>query len=470
MGRTPGEYSSPVGWFTLFSGRRTSYANIFPRSRWSNEERSTWNDTPDGPTIFFESPRGGWFINNNPGASLTGAIPLLILRPLLTRVDDWNQRQRHAASAIPDDDLFWRARAENRGYYFLLAGFITVALVMAPIMAGLMAYLAAKLSKAGIGGGAASCIAILCGLATPILYRMAYLNHNLLVAAAALAAFLLLWEHEDKPPAAGRAALSGLLAGYALLCDYSGVVVILGIGFYAWLLTPAKARIRVLAGFLAGVLPGAIALLVYQFWAFGAIFLPAQHYMKPTAPTSSGYRGFAGPSPSLLWANFFDPRFGIFAYCPALLLAFAAPWLARRVPRREMASLIVFSLLFIVFCAANQYSWLQPLTGFRYLVPIVAPLALLSIGVAERFARPWRYLLAGVSLVQTVILSAAHENSLRTSLDTLWHRHFELAWMIRLREAGLPFPRSAAVASFAILGTALACIWWGVLRPAEDPK
>src|SRR5579862_6793969 len=40
----------------------------------------------------FQGPRGGAYINNNPGASFTGAIPLLLLRPVLTRVDAWNQK------------------------------------------------------------------------------------------------------------------------------------------------------------------------------------------------------------------------------------------------------------------------------------------------------------------------------------------------------------------------------------------
>jgi hypothetical protein len=31
----------------------------------------------------FSGPRGGAYINNNPGASLTGAVPLLLLRPIL---------------------------------------------------------------------------------------------------------------------------------------------------------------------------------------------------------------------------------------------------------------------------------------------------------------------------------------------------------------------------------------------------
>ena len=31
----------------------------------------------------FAGPRGGAYINNNPGASLAGAVPLILLRPIL---------------------------------------------------------------------------------------------------------------------------------------------------------------------------------------------------------------------------------------------------------------------------------------------------------------------------------------------------------------------------------------------------
>jgi hypothetical protein len=42
----------------------------------------------------FPSGPGRAFINNNPGASITGAIPLFILRPVLNRVETWNLQRR----------------------------------------------------------------------------------------------------------------------------------------------------------------------------------------------------------------------------------------------------------------------------------------------------------------------------------------------------------------------------------------
>src|ERR1700722_2672743 len=39
----------------------------------------------------FRGPKGGPYINNTPGASIPGAVPLVLLRPLLVSVDRWNQ-------------------------------------------------------------------------------------------------------------------------------------------------------------------------------------------------------------------------------------------------------------------------------------------------------------------------------------------------------------------------------------------
>src|SRR5215471_20287709 len=58
-------------------------------------ERGTLNVEPylDWTEDIFRGPNGGAFINNNPGASLAGAIPLMLLRPALVALDRWNQSQ-----------------------------------------------------------------------------------------------------------------------------------------------------------------------------------------------------------------------------------------------------------------------------------------------------------------------------------------------------------------------------------------
>jgi len=420
----------------------------------------------------FQGPRGGAYINNNPGASLAGAIPLVLLRPFLAGVDRWNQRRPRSMPFKNDGELFWRTKKEGREFYFLLVAFLTVTLVMAPATAGTAAYLCSRLSEGGVPVRSAAQAAILYGLATPVLYRTAYLNHNLLAGDAGIAALLLLWDPQGKPLAAKRAILAGLLTGFALLCDYSGVVVIAVAALYTWLRSAGlytAERWRILLAYGTGVLPAVAALAIYQAWAFGSFFRPSQHYMTPTAPTALGYRGFDWPSPALLWANFFDPRFGLFAYCPALLLGLAAPFVTRvtyRIPRRETWILLLYFGLFVLFCAANQYSWLQPLTGLRYLVPVVPGLALLAMQVAQSFPRMVGSAIALASLGQSLLMAAVHENSLRASVDALLTRRLVFAWMTRLSDAGVQIGRAVPWVTLAMLGLALALIRPGRVLPS----
>lgn len=421
----------------------------------------------------FRGPKGGAFINNNPGASIAGAIPLIVLRPLLRRVDEWNQSLPRRAQVSSEEEFFRRALDSGRAYYFLSIAFLTVALVMAPATAGTAAYLCSRIAQAGVPARSAALAALAYGLATPVFFRSGHLNHNLLVCNAAFTALLLLWDPSDRPLASARVAIAGLLAGYSLLCDFSACVSIVVIAAYIWLRTGTGGKLRNALLYSLCVLPGVAALAIYQQWAFGSFLHPSQHYMTPTAPTSLGYRGFAWPSPALAWANFFDPRFGLFAYCPALLLAFAAPFFGNvryRLPRRETWILFAYFALFVVFCSANQYSWLQPLTGFRYLVPIVPGLALLSIQAAQALPKAVRLLIALASFAQELSVVAGRQNEIGRSLQSLWSRRFQLPWMIRLGEAGVHVTWAWPLCLLLLLIGALAWIWLPLGRPRGERR
>jgi hypothetical protein len=422
----------------------------------------------------FSGPHGGAYINNNPGASLTGALPLLLLRPIFVRVDNWNQQLPRKVPVNADDPILLRMAAEGRTFYFLLVAFVTVALVMAHATAFAVAFLCKRMIEAGSPAAHAAVASLLCGLATPLIFRAGHLNHNLLAGNAGFIALLLLWDPANKPLAPVRAASAGLLAGYSVLCDYSGVVIVAVTALYVWLRagSDSSVRRRCAAAYLASLVPGIGGLFFYQQWAFGSFYHPSQQYMTPTAPTAHGYRGFTWPSPALLWANFFDPRFGLFTYCPALLLAVLAPFAKRsrhRLPSREMRLIAVYCVLLVLFCAANQYSWLQPSTGFRYLVPIVPVLALVAIQGAQLLPRFVQWGIAIASLTWSLILAAAHENDVRLATQTLWSRQFALPWMLRLRAAGVPVSWGWVLATYLFAALAIVAIWAGPLirRPRD---
>jgi hypothetical protein len=144
------------------------------------------------------------------------------------------------------------------------------------------------------------------------------------------------------------------------------------------------------------------------------------------------------------------------------MLGLAAPFIPRKrrlIPTRELWVLILYFVLFVLFCSANQYSWLQPLTGFRYLVPVVPPLAILSIEVARQFPRPVQWVLAVCACVQSLVLAAAHENDIRLSLSTLVERRGQFFWLVRLRDAGMPVNWGYTLAAWVIPIAAAIYIW-----------
>ncbi len=77
------------------------------------------------------------------------------------------------------------------------------------------------------------------------------------VGALALGSFLLAWR--------GRTLAAGLLAGVALACEYEAALIAIVLGGYI-AFQPGRALLR----YLAGVVPGALLLAVYDWLAFGA--------------------------------------------------------------------------------------------------------------------------------------------------------------------------------------------------------
>lgn len=389
----------------------------------------------------FPGPRGGAYINNNPGASLTAAIPLAAVKPLLDRLDRVGAGGR--TDWVFPDHMFEAAAREQRGLSMLLAAFVTVAGVNALSCALVTAYLGLSLSRFGVRPPWAAAICLLYAFGTPVFFRAGYLNHNLLTGNAGFLALLLIWNPVNGEVSARRAWGAGLLCGYAILCDFTGLVASAVAGCYLiWRVrdsgnggaVPMALRFAAAAGF------GVAGVLLYQWSVFGNPFFPAQHYMAPTGPTSQGYRGFSWPSAALAWANFFHPEFGLFAYCPLLALGLAAPFVrvkTLRVPGREAAVLLAYFAALSLFCAANQYSWLQWSTGFRYLAPIVPCLFLLAVQTLRALPGWVRYPAVAFSLAGSIASVLTRHHHAGLALVGLLDWPPRIVWMERLAVMGV---------------------------------
>jgi hypothetical protein len=418
----------------------------------------------------FPMPDGRAFINNNPGASIAGAIPLLVARPVLEAVEAWNDSlPASAARATHAADFPASPAVRNRReWYFMLVGFLTAAGVMATTSALAVTALARTLWAARVPAFEASVASLTFGFATPVFVRSGYLNHNLLVGHAGLLAALALWNRGRADLPVLRAAAAGALAGFAVLCDYSGAIVLGVAGAYAWLRggdgsSTSGRRMRTATWFVLGAAPMLFLLAWYQRWAFGHAALPSQNLMPAIAPTSVGYRGFGWPSWRILLMNYFDPRFGLFAVCPLLLAGVAAPFVRGgryRLPRRETGLAIAYFAALTLFCASNRYSPLQAITGIRYLVPAIPVLVLLSLQVLQRAPSTLRMLVLLLSFGFAWIPAVVHR-SLPVPISRAGE--FQLSWIRRLSDYGaLTFPEAVTWLVLLSAAAAIAVIW----RPA----
>jgi hypothetical protein len=163
------------------------------------------------PDIFTLEGRGT-FINNNPGASIMGAIPYALARPVTDRIIARVQQSR-AANPQPEptnydtiypmaQEFYRQAREKGFDVKFGIAAGLMQAFVTAPVSALSVVVMFWILLSLTENRRASVLLALLFAFATPIFYRTAQLNQNVLLASFALFSFALLWRprNTEKKP------------------------------------------------------------------------------------------------------------------------------------------------------------------------------------------------------------------------------------------------------------------------------
>jgi hypothetical protein len=452
----------------------------------------------------FEIPGRGAYINNNPGASILGAIPYALSRPIIDRITHFIQLRRQASSQpMPEyetiypmaREFFHQAYKRGLDIKFGLAAGVMQAFLMAPLAALSVAGMYFAWFSLTSQAKTALFLALIYAFATPIFYRVAQLNHNMLQAVFAWFAFLLIWQpwnpHQSisnkevqpqryKVPRHTLAYfLAGLLTGWTLVLDYSGIIIIVSIGGYAFftqLRLPGNSRRWLdLVWFGSGVIICILSLMAYQWHAFGNPFFPAQHYMPDTTYSGMGYRGMDWPQLDLLWENTFGIRYGLFIAAPVLILVFYLPaWLPRKkqlIGGLETWLVIFLTLSFFLFTAANQFSRMQFNSGVRHVVPVVPFLYLLVATVLLRM-RPWLAgLVGGLSIFWTWCLVMYRDveqgwGIIGAILSTLSHG-VRLPWLATLEAMGYA-PGGLSWAVLTLAGLLILLIW--IARPLKGKK
>jgi len=442
----------------------------------------------------FEKPGYGWHIGNNPGISMLAAIPYALSRPLVDRIVARVTASRRA-SGRTDPPSFDSPRARSPGFFaeawrrnldvkLGLAALVTHSAFMAPGSALGVVLVFFALRWVVRSDRTALLLALLYAFGTPVFFRTGFLNHNLMLGHIAFAGMLGVWNPAARewPSAGARSVLAGLAGGAAILFDYSGVIFLLGLFAYVLLrrfrAADAAAAVRHGALYVLGTLGPLLLLWLYQWRSFGNPFLPGQHWMPPVQWIDEGYQGYGLPQLDLLFSLAFDPRFGLFVTAPALLLAFALPFLRQRMPRLPWLELSACLLLFFalwIFFAGNNYSRLQWNTGVRYMTPIIPFLFLAAAIVLARLPRGVIVAITALSVTINWCMAMSRDGFATLGV---------LEPVVRVFTGGFQLPALATVSRmemlrswvpeyvsplpiFVLTGFVLWTLWWGGLRPAR---
>ena len=356
----------------------------------------------------FEKPGYGWHIGNNPGVSMLAAIPYGIASPVINVIVNKVQESRKASghSEPPQFNSPWPmaqqfyAEAWRRGFdiKFGLGAFVMQVFCMAPSSALGVVGVFFALRRLIFSDKMALWMAVVYAFGTPVFFRTGFLNHNLMLGHIVFFGFLAIWNpaKAEWPSSTLRFFMAGITGGLALLFDYSGVVLLIGLFCYGgvkrWIDHSKLDAFRHSLWYVLGTLGPVFLLWFYQWQSFGHPFFPGQHWMPPVEWIDRGYQGFSFPQLELLWILAFDYRFGLFVCCPIFLLALGALFVNRKAecpfPWLELTTILSFFLILLVFFSCVNYTRLQFNTGIRYLTPIFPFLFLPVAFVLVRLPSP----------------------------------------------------------------------------------
>ena len=214
-----------------------------------------------------------------------------------------------------------------------------------------------------------------------LLHATMFSGHQI-AAILGFFSFALLVRFSSNDRAAGTknwcyGFLAGLLAGFAVITDYTAIVISICLAIYA---ITSRSNVRLKTGFVLGACVCVIILAAYNMVCFGhPLSFSYEHLILDEwrKGFSQGIFGFGVPQKGALIGLLFSPSRGIFFIMPVLLLSF---WgivriISREHRKREAVFIVtaaVGSLLFV----SGYFAWHGSTTfGPRFLVPMLPFLA-----------------------------------------------------------------------------------------------
>jgi hypothetical protein len=238
-------------------------------------------------------------------------------------------------------------------------------------------------------------------------YGMMFVSHTL-SAITAFGAFMWLCDVRQQQRHAGLrgAFFAGLLTAGATFFEYPGLACSLPLAIYgAYVLWP---RLKLLAAFACGGALPALAMMHFQWRAFGNPFTPGHLFVENAAFRAGheqGLYGAIGPSARALYGLLLDPGAGLFPLTPLLLFAVPGYWLLTRDKRTRADALAGLGVVLLtVLAIASMNNWRGGWTiGPRYLAVCVPFLAWPALTALDALAQRRLWLSAALAVGTTAV-------------------------------------------------------------------
>ncbi len=405
------------------------YAYFFPR--WADPNQNSRLDmvvavVDDGTlmidkyvenTVDYAKVGGHYYSDKPPGSAFLGipvyaGLKAVLQTPMLARlVEKLSTNQAFQATL----------REGGSGVYLEKVHFAIaqVALTLAiPVMASiLLALLLYRILLDYQIDRRVSLAAVLCvGLLTPVFaYAGEYYSHMVSAALLVLGFYLI---RGNGNLGAGRLLLAGFCLGYAVLTEYSVILVACVLFVYSAIrLIRLRSWPRIIWMAISAGAVGA-GLMLYNNAVFGGPLKLGYEYSELwTAQHSTGFMSLVAPTWDAIWGITFSPFRGLFFLSPILLFGlpgFYLWWRSGRF-RAEFWTALAATLAMFLFNASSIMWWGGFAVGPRYFLPAVPFIGLAAAFAAQAWqAKPWfkvsALVLAAWSLMATWGLTIAGQS------------------------------------------------------------
>lgn len=269
--------------------------------------------------------------------------------------------------------------------FFVLTSMILITVFTSCLFSALTAVLIYKISKYFTKKEKYRLIAVITyglgSLAFPL--ATVFMGQSVGTFFGFLAFYLLFKVKKEKIKDNKYFILAGLAGGFAVVCEYMTVLILLG----SFLYTFSFKKLKKSGFFFLGLLIGLSPLLIYNLIILGSPFHLTLEYLDPfpDRPKTNLLEVVSSlPNPFITLRLLFYPFNGLFFYYPILFVSLLGLWFMKKEYKYEAILIFVLFFLFLLISSTHAQSIASSQFANRYLLPTIPFLILPLLYIFSR--------------------------------------------------------------------------------------